>query len=284
MRIVTCDVRRSAPALNDLIKTCLATGRPLAFGKIGGFEGQHILQMLSTRRVTWDKTLGINAGVFPLEEPTVARWAGAYIDAIRCLDGVIQWHPDGCDRALLQSLNPTAFVSQVMEDLLPLALGSESWHYGLAGKHVLLVHPMTHTIRAQAERFPQLWPGASIGGLILVRAPYPPWVSGRAEFNSYFDALESMKQAIAGAAFDFAIVGAGGYSLPLVKFIKDSGRPVIHLGGRAQLLFGILGRRWDAEPQDWKTENYYGTSPFWVRPLPEDVPAHKDLVEGGCYW
>jgi hypothetical protein len=256
----------------------------MAFGKIGGFEGQQILRMLSTGRVAWDKQLGINAGVFPLDEPTVARWAGAYVEAIRSLDGVVQWHSDGCDRALLQSLNPTAFVSQVMEDLLPLGPGPGSWHYGLTDRRVLVVHPMIHTVRAQAARFGQLWPGASFRDLTLVRSPYPPWVSGRTEFTSYFAALEAMQQAIKDASFDLAIVGAGAYSLPLLKFIKDRGRPAIHLGGRTQLLFGIRGRRWDAEPQQWKNENGYGASPYWIRPLPEDVPVHKDLVEGGCYW
>jgi hypothetical protein len=270
--------------LNELIKNCLAAAQPMAFGKIGGCEGQHILHMLTTRRVAWTEQLGINAGVFPLDEPTVARWAKTYIDAIRCLDGVIQWHDQGCDRALLKILNPGAFVSTIMEDLLPLGLGAECWHYGLADKRVLLVHPMVHTVRAQMARFSSLWPGALLGDLILVRSPYPPWLSGRAEFASYFDALEAMKQAIAGATFDVGIVGAGAYSLPLVKFMKDLGRPAIHLGGRTQLLFGIRGRRWDAEPQEWKSENGYDSSQYWIRPLPEDVPLHKNLVEGGCYW
>ena len=36
-------------------------------------------------------------------------------------------------------------------------------------------------------------------------------------------------------------------------------------------------------------ERLAGSSPpiageYWIRPLPEDVPLHKNLVEGGCYW
>ena len=79
--------------------------------------------------------------------------------------------------------------------------------------------------------------------------------------------------------FDVAIIGAGAYGLSLGAFIKRSGRQAIHLGGAVQILFGIKGARWNAEPEVSKLFNEY-----WVRPLPSEAPAQYKLVENGCYW
>ena len=58
------------------------------------------------------------------------------------------------------------------------------------------------------------------------------------------------------------------------------GKPSIHLGGGNQLLYGIMGKRWD---EGFKNTSWYGTS-SWTRPLKEDTPQKKNLVENGCYW
>jgi len=44
--------------------------------------------------------------------------------------------------------------------------------------------------------------------------------------------------------FDVALIGAGAI-LPFAAFVKSRGRIGIHTGGPTQILFGILGRRWE---------------------------------------
>jgi acyl-CoA synthetase (AMP-forming)/AMP-acid ligase II len=66
-------------------------------------------------------------------------------------------------------------------------------------------------------------------------------------FKDFFECLAAIKAEIAKHQFDFAVVGAGAYSLLLLKFIKDMGVPCVHLGGQTQLLFGIRGKRWETE-------------------------------------
>ena len=65
------------------------------------------------------------------------------------------------------------------------------------------------------------------------------------EYVTWFDALESMRAQIADKDFDVALIGAGAYGLPLAAFVKDLGRKTLHLGGVTQILFGIIGSRWE---------------------------------------
>ena len=92
--------------------------------------------------------------------------------------------------------------------------------------------------------------------------------------------LQSLQEQISKADFDFATVGCGGFSLMLLEHIKKMGKSSIHLGGANQLLFGIKGKRWDS---GFSNKDWYGTSE-WIRPLEEEIPKNKNLVENGCYW
>jgi hypothetical protein len=269
---------------NELIKQCIERKRPMSFGKLGAVETDCISNSQANKQVIWGENLGINAGVFPLNTKIVTKWIKEYIAAIRTLDACTEWW-HGKDTALMNQYNPKRFVSHDIDDLLPFYLGKEAWHYALADKTVLVVHPMFETIEAQAARFSSIWPGASIKKLICVRSFYPPWLMQSHPYSSYFDCLKALKKQISKLDFDFAVVGAGAYSLPLLKFIKELGAPCVHLGGQTQLLFGIRGLRWETEYDEvWRQANYYNSSAFWVKPLPADIPTNKEIVENGCYW
>ena len=47
--------------------------------------------------------------------------------------------------------------------------------------------------------------------------------------------------------FDVSIVGCGAYGFPLANEIKKKGKVAIHLTGATQLMFGIVGKRWEEE-------------------------------------
>ena len=47
--------------------------------------------------------------------------------------------------------------------------------------------------------------------------------------------------------FDVAIIGCGAYGFPLANEIKKMGKVAIHLAGATQLMFGIVGKRWEEE-------------------------------------
>ena len=55
--------------------------------------------------------------------------------------------------------------------------------------------------------------------------------------------------------------------------------PGAQAGGATQILFGIRGKRWDADARISRLYNEW-----WVRPAPEERVAGADRVENACYW
>lgn len=81
--------------------------------------------------------------------------------------------------------------------------------------------------------------------------------------------------------FDVAIIGCGAYGFLLAAEVKKMGKVAIHLGGATQLLFGIIGTRWERE-----TPRFYRdvVNEYWVRPSAKERIKEADQIEQGCYW
>jgi hypothetical protein len=94
-------------------------------------------------------------------------------------------------------------------------------------------------------------------------------------FASWADGLDKLATEAASREFDAALIGAGAWSLPLGRRIKQLGKSAIHMGGETQLLFGIKGKRW---------VNYNIYNPAWVIADPEETPKDTNRVKDGCYW
>jgi hypothetical protein len=80
--------------------------------------------------------------------------------------------------------------------------------------------------------------------------------------------------------FDIAMVGCGGFGMPISAYINEElHKSVIYFGGALQLLFGIMRNRWESSPEINKHVNSY-----WVKTLPVDIPNNIQYCERGCYW
>jgi hypothetical protein len=50
------------------------------------------------------------------------------------------------------------------------------------------------------------------------------------------------------------------------------------MGGATQLLFGVLGNRW----QDRDVSKFFNE--HWKRPYPQETPEKANTIENACYW
>ena len=100
-------------------------------------------------------------------------------------------------------------------------------------------------------------------------------------FSTWFEALTWMVDQCRKSDFDVAIIGCGAYGFPLAAEIKRMGKTAIHLGGATQLMFGILGRRWEDENAEF-CRNV--VNEYWTRPLESERVAGANQVEQACYW
>jgi hypothetical protein len=271
---------------NEVIAGSL--GRPAAAGKIGAGEMAALRHYLRRADANghcefWQgyvaRNLHRNAGVYPPEPPIFSRFCKTYAQALTSLDVLAVWFNFG-EYAARRRFAPQASLTEL--DALEPYYNDRPWSQHLAGKRVLVVSPFASTIEAQYQRRQEIWrakpevlPDFQLRMVrvplssYLVSPPYPDW----------FAALEAMRQQMAAAPFDAAIVGAGAWSLPLVAYAKSLGAWAIHLGGVTQILFGIRGRRWE------KNERIMAfCNEAWVRPSASERPGNLAAIEGGCYW
>jgi hypothetical protein len=83
--------------------------------------------------------------------------------------------------------------------------------------------------------------------------------------------------------FDIALLGCGGYGLPLANFIYEKmNKSAIYIGGGLQLLFGVMGKRWEGIDM-WKKIMEESNSTF-IKPSGDEIIKNKNMIENACYW
>lgn len=270
---------------NSIILEYLMKDKPCMVARIGTIE-------MGTLQAYIDKKVGVipeigarrigllcnNAGFFPAEEKAVEQFGEEYIHALKRVDlfGVFGSHAEDY---VAHKYASSAKLMQIS------ALGpyyfDMPWSSALKGKKVLVIHPFDESIKQQYSHRKDLFDDSNVlpeFTLITLRAVQTIGTNTEG-FESWFDALNYMKQKISEIDFDIAIIGCGAYGLPLAAYVKEIGKKSVLMAGATQLLFGIKGARWDNAPI---TSKYYRDS--WIRPGDAEKPKNADSVEGGCYW
>ena len=292
----------AAKSASDLIASKVVAGSPWFVGRLGTPESNALLNYLEIGwskskklpkrlwalilgvRQEWDRgvveALSQNVGVFPATSAIAEQFAQLYSREIGTMDAVGYW---GCvpgESLLLRMFSPKAipFAATTLE---PYLNAESPWSKALKGKRVLLIHPFAESIVRQYGRRKHIFPGTDIlpeFHLLTIKA-VQSLAGTPTPYNDWFEALQSMQCQMEDIDFDVCLVGAGAYSTPLCAHAKRLGKVAVYVGGSLQILFGIMGRRWDGIPEIARFYNEY-----WVRPGEAEQIAGATRVEGGCYW
>jgi hypothetical protein len=235
-----------------------------------------VVNRLVERRVF--SNMCVASGFFPSTRAAIERFSIRMYEDMGQLDILGSWRPEEflLRRHLLQ-------VTRVPLIALEPYLSTDPWSETLEGRRVLVVHPFSKTIESQYNNHRhQLFEDRRVlpkfGNLATIQA-VQTIAGNKSQYSDWFQALESMKVAMDAANYDVAIIGCGAYGFPLAAHAKRRGKLAVHLGGATQILFGIRGNRWDANPQIARLYNEW-----WVRPAPEERVAGANSVESACYW
>ena len=181
--------------------------------------------------------------------------------------------------------NKPTFQAQALEPFYACEAGERPWSHSLLGKKVLVVSPFIESFQKQiADNFSMFNDDRKIflDGQEFVFYKAFMTHGGNTIHNSWLQTMEIMMADISKLDFDVAILGCGGYGVPLCGYIKEKlGKSAIYIGGGLQLMFGVIGKRWE-NGEFWKNRISEGAK--FVRPnLNEQLPM-KSRVENGCYW
>ena len=216
-----------------------------------------------------------NAGVFSARSNAeFERFFDEYYYCVPEIDFFFRWFSGD---ALLCKAGLDASVGQL--EYLNI-LQYPSFYKGVfENKRLLVISPHVNSIEHQVKNsYAALCNHLGVSSFSVSTIKTFHHVLGGA--GDWFVELERLKTEIRNYkdTVDYVILGCGAYGLPLGAYAKGIGLSALHLGGVTQLLFGIMGERWN-DMLDAGT-----SSDFWIRPLASDRPKGAELIEGGCYW
>jgi hypothetical protein len=270
---------------NASLAAAIRSGRAFAAGRLGSVELNALERYVRIRtqfrryRQKLRQDMSNNAGFFPTDDASLDEFGRHYAEAIAALDFIGVWF-NAYEDLVIRRFCPRAQLAP-LGSLEPYYFDAP-WSSELEGKRVLVVHPFAASIRRSYEESrehlfenPRVLPAFTLLTLKAVQSN----AGATGGFATWFEALRAMKERMRALQFDVCIVGAGAYGLPLASFAKGLGKQAIHMGGASQVLFGIIGRRWEGHPVIRTMIN-----PAWRRPSMEETPPNARLVENGCYW
>lgn len=283
----------SVSEASQAIEELLVSGKPFMAGRMGFFE-QAVLRMYEFNKKNKYETVMENvyncAGFFPNDTELGYRFTDVMKKAYSSCDLL------ACNYELLENY----FINTCMPKdarvinsfaIYDICQDEASWSKALKGKKVLVITPFTESVNQQYAKREKLFVSDPD---ILPEFELKTYKSLMTvgdlkddRFKDWFEALEYMEKEILAMDFDVALLGCGAYGFPLAAAIKRSGRQAIHLGGTLQLLFGIMGRRWDGsrfggiEQMPKHISRYYNED--WTYPI-EEKPKEASKVEYGPYW
>jgi hypothetical protein len=284
--------------------TALLAGESMLVGRMGSTEawvvcefGNNDVSPLLKTQLSFIERLRIRrhawlvAGIWPPTNRQLERFARDYVSAMQQCDVLIEWSaPEfmpmessiashlckGAIRIPLKTLNLFKVVDE----------GEDPWIKVLEGKRVLVIHRETELIASQYLKRTELHRHFTLPNLKSLDVYQPPQTNGlslgrRSWSRNLQQAKEELQELHNSRKFEFALVSAGAYGMPISSYLKTLGIPTVYVGGILQMYFGIWGSRWAKSESDLYKDS---ATSSWVWPSESSKPRGYKLIEGGSYW
>lgn len=187
-------------------------------------------------------------------------------------------------KIICETFNLKELHSRILEPFYIVLEKENPWSLELYNKKVLVINPFVNSFKSQITNNFKLFKDRDIfhpNQEFIFYKSYQTSV-GNNIHSSWLETFEIMKQDIKKLDFDIALLGCGGYGLPLCNFIKtELNKSAIYIGGGLQILFGVRGKRWDNHPVIGKIMKENGG---FISPSGDEILKNKEKIEGGCYW
>lgn len=298
------NIENNRDNIQELICNALLANKPLMVARLGRTEidvCENVMYTFYKKRSNWKficwkgqpnflnpfliPNINKLSGFWPWNDVNaLKRFYHLMVEDMREVDILGSWCPN--EVYFEEYLNHSIKVDR--ERMTPL-LTKTPWTRALKGKKVLVVHPFAETIKSQYTRRRVIFPNDPdiLPDFKLQVLPALQTLGSEdPRFADWFEALDYMKKQIDSIDYDVCLLGCGAYGFPLAAHCKRMGKQAVHLGGVLQLLFGIVGNRWETDPGYQTVHPYLPTykNDYWIRPQKNETPTTSKNVENACYW
>jgi hypothetical protein len=230
-----------------------------------------------------------NAGIYNLTLENLSRYTNLYNECIKNSDALATFTNTMIEEQnyFIENYKLGVLYSRVLEPFYCCKDNIKPWSHYLIGKKVLIISPFVDSFQKQLKNNFQIFKNPDkkifLDDQEFIFYKSYNTAAGNHIHESWDVTYDIMCNDISNLEFDIALLGCGGYGLPLCHYIhKKLNKSVIYVGGGLQLLFGVMGSRWENIPM-WKNIIKYNESKF-IRPSQEEQLKNKEKIEGGCYW
>ena len=233
--------------------------------------------------------LSIENGIYNLTKNSLSRYVKLYKETIEKSDSLAVFINLMVtqQKYFVENNKLETLYSRVLEPFYCCKDNIKPWSHYLLGKKVLIVNPFVDSFQQQLKNNFQIFKDPE-KKLFLDEQEFVFYKTyntsaGNALHENWEKTYDMMCDDISKLDFDIALLGCGGYGLPLCNYIHEKlDKSAIYIGGGLQLLFGVMGARWENVPM-WKDIIKENQTKF-IRPSKEEQIENKERVEGGCFW
>tara|TARA_Y100000389_G_scaffold172860_1_gene181604 strand:+ start:2575 stop:3462 length:888 start_codon:yes stop_codon:yes gene_type:complete len=233
--------------------------------------------------------LSIENGIYNLTKNSLSRYVKLYKETIEKSDSLAVFINLMItqQKYFVENNKLETLYSRVLEPFYCCQDNIKPWSQHLLGKKVLIINPFVESFQKQLKNNFQIFKDPE-KKLFLDEQEFVFYKTyntsaGNALHENWEKTYDMMCDDISKLDFDIALLGCGGYGLPLCNYIHEKlDKSVIYIGGGLQLLFGVMGARWENVPM-WKDIIKENQTKF-IRPSKEEQIENKERVEGGCFW
>lgn len=185
------------------------------------------------------------------------------------------------------SYNLPQIHSRSLEPFYAIMENKKPWTHSLLGKKVLIINPFVESFIKQMNNGFKIFKDDDkklfLDGQEFKYYKSYQTIADNHIHNDWFETFKIMCKDIEEIDFDIALLGCGGYGLPLCNYIKSKlNKSAIYIGGGIQLLFGVIGKRWENNEM-WKQIIKENDCKF-IKPSLEERCVNANTIEDGCYW
>ena len=232
--------------------------------------------------------LSNNAGIYNITTTnSLIKYCLLYFNSIKNSNHLACFKDAIINEQKYMKPNDEILYSRILEPFYCCLEDIKPWSHYLYGKKVLIISPFIESFKIQLKNNFQIFKNPE-KKIFLDNQEFIFYKSfqtsaGNCIHKNWEETFDIMCNDISKLDFDIALISCGGYGVPLSYYIKkELQKSAIYIGGGLQLLFGVMGKRWENNDM-WKKIIKENESKF-IKPFGDEIIKNNNNIENGCYW